>query len=292
MRDFWRGQARVSRLRVPLHRLGRPLRAGRPPAVGVDQLRHRARRLHARRPRLVQREAQRGEPRGEPRRHRRQPQLELRRRGPDRRRRRSTRCASGSSGTSSRRCSSRRACRCCSPATSSAARRTATTTPTARTTRSRGSTGSADERSERLLDVHAAADRAAARAPGVPAHDLPRRRARRARRCPTSWWFRPDGRKMTRKNWEQGGSPCVGVFLNGEALRTLHRARRAGRRRLVPDPLQRAPRAVRVHAAAAPLRPLWEVELSTADPDAPADRHEARTSVTVESRSLLLLQRA
>ena len=73
---------------------------GRPPAVRVDQLRHRPRRLHAARPRLVQREAQRGQRRGQPRRHRRQPQLELRRRGPDRRSRRSTSCASGSCATS------------------------------------------------------------------------------------------------------------------------------------------------------------------------------------------------
>ena len=61
------------RLRAALHRVERPLRRRRPPPVGVDQLRHRARRLHAARPRLVQREAQRGEPRGQPRRHRRQP---------------------------------------------------------------------------------------------------------------------------------------------------------------------------------------------------------------------------
>ena len=55
--------------------------------------------------------------------------------------RRSTRCARGSSATSWRRCCSRRACRCCSAATSGAGRRAATTTPGARTTRSRGSTG-------------------------------------------------------------------------------------------------------------------------------------------------------
>ena len=48
MRDFWRGQAKRRRLRLPLHRLGRPLRAGRPAAARVDQLHHRARRLHAR----------------------------------------------------------------------------------------------------------------------------------------------------------------------------------------------------------------------------------------------------
>ena len=85
MRDFWRGQASIARVRLALRRLVRPLRERRAPAVRVDQLHHRARRLHAARSRLVQREAQRGERRGEQRRHRRQPQLELRRRGADRR---------------------------------------------------------------------------------------------------------------------------------------------------------------------------------------------------------------
>ncbi len=76
---------RRRRLRLPLHRLERPVRARRPQAVRLDQLHHRARRLHAARPRLVQREAQRGEPRGESRRGQPQPQLEPRRRGGDRR---------------------------------------------------------------------------------------------------------------------------------------------------------------------------------------------------------------
>ena len=75
----------AARLRLALRRLGRPLPDRRPPAVRVDQLHHRARRVHAARPRLVQREAQRGERRGQPRRHRRQPLVELRRRRADRR---------------------------------------------------------------------------------------------------------------------------------------------------------------------------------------------------------------
>ena len=85
MRDFWRGAGRRLGLRVALRRLGGPLRARRQAAVRVDQLHHGARRLHAARPRLVQREAQRGERRGQPRRHRRQPLVELRRRRADRR---------------------------------------------------------------------------------------------------------------------------------------------------------------------------------------------------------------
>ena len=73
------------RLRAQPARLGRHLRPPRPPALGQRQLHHRARRLHAGRPLRLQREAQRGERRGQPRRPRRQPLVELRRRGPDRR---------------------------------------------------------------------------------------------------------------------------------------------------------------------------------------------------------------
>ena len=52
------------RVRVPPDGLGRPLRAHRPQAGRVDQLRHRPRRLHVARPGVLQREAQRGQRRG------------------------------------------------------------------------------------------------------------------------------------------------------------------------------------------------------------------------------------
>ena len=97
---------------------------------------------------------------------------------------------------------------------------------------------------------------------------------------------------MTRKNWEQAGSPCVGVFLNGEELRsvTAHGV-----------PVVDASFLILFNAHHEPceftLPPrrfgrAWEVRLSTADPDAEPERILARDAVTVESRSLLLLQRA
>ena len=60
------GDAR--RARVPPHRELRPLSGRRPAARREHQLRDRARRLHARRPRGVQRQAQQGQRRGQPRR--------------------------------------------------------------------------------------------------------------------------------------------------------------------------------------------------------------------------------
>ena len=62
---------------------------------GQHQLRHRPRRLHPARPGHLRRQAQRGQRRGQPGRHRRQPLLELRRRGRDRGRRRQRRCGTG-----------------------------------------------------------------------------------------------------------------------------------------------------------------------------------------------------
>ena len=78
VRDFWRGEpASARRVRLAAHRVGRPVRALRAAAGRIDQLRHRARRLHAARPRLVQREAQRGQRRGQQRRRVAQPLVEL-----------------------------------------------------------------------------------------------------------------------------------------------------------------------------------------------------------------------
>ncbi len=73
---------------LPAHRVERPLPGQRPQAVGVDQLRHRPRRVHPPRPGLLRPQAQRVQRRAQPRRHRRQPVVELRGRGRHRRSRR------------------------------------------------------------------------------------------------------------------------------------------------------------------------------------------------------------
>ena len=48
---------------------------------------------------------------------------------------------------------------------------------------------------------------------------------------PDAWWFRPDGRRMTRRDWERGDGHAVGLFLNGDALLD----RDAQGRRIVDD---------------------------------------------------------
>ena len=141
VRDFWRGEPIAGRVRLAPGRLLGLLRELRPPAVREHQLRHRPRRLHAARPGLLQREAQRGQRRGQQRRREPQPLLEPRRRGTRPTTPRSSRCGRASSATCWPRCCSARACRCCCTATSSAAPSRATTTPTRRTPRSPGCTG-------------------------------------------------------------------------------------------------------------------------------------------------------
>ena len=84
MRKFLKGEAgMVGDMAQRLAGLARHVLDAR--AHGFDQLHHRARRLHAERPGVVQRQAQRGQRRGQQRRRQRQRELELRLGGSDRR---------------------------------------------------------------------------------------------------------------------------------------------------------------------------------------------------------------
>jgi len=110
---------------------------------------------------------------------------------------------------------------------------------------------------------------------------------------PDVWWFRPDGRKMTQKDWNRSDAHVLGVFLNGEAI------------------LDETPHGVRITddsflllfnawhedmTFTLPVRrfgAVWTHELSTADPALPPGdgRFAARSQVQVTARSLSLLRR-
>ncbi len=109
---------------------------------------------------------------------------------------------------------------------------------------------------------------------------------------PDVWWFRADGLKMTRRDW-QGGEHVLGMFLNGREIPTpgprgedieddsfllLVNAHEEDRTFMLPR---------RRFGA------QWGLELSTADPDqAPGSvSHGARTEVAVMSRSIVILKR-
>ncbi len=219
MRDFWRGHSDgVAELRLAPHGLERPLPVRRAAAVRVDQLHHRPRRLHAGRPRLLQREAQRGQPRGQPRRHRRQPQLELRRRGPDRRSgdHRAARAPAAQLPGDPAALAGR---------ADAAGRRRDGPHPGRQQQRLlpgqrdlAGSTGTSTSAGERLLDFTRRLIELRRAHPVFHRRDFFGGQSQDGSGLPDIRWFRADGREMSRRDWRSSELRVLGVFLNGEEI--------------------------------------------------------------------------
>ena len=109
---------------------------------------------------------------------------------------------------------------------------------------------------------------------------------------PDVWWFRADGRKMTRRDWNDG-EHVLGMFLNGlelpfpgphgeqiedDSFVVLINGHHEDRTFMLPR---------RRFGA------QWTLELSTADPEADpgSTSHSARTEVETVSRSIVILKR-
>ena len=111
--------------------------------------------------------------------------------------------------------------------------------------------------------------------------------------APDIWWFRPDGRAMTRKDWERGDASAIGAFLNGAEIMAETREGEP----VVDDSFLvifnawRDPLTFRLPPVRFGRR--WALELSTADPGLEPGAWEVpvRAEVEVEGRSLLLLRR-
>jgi glycogen operon protein len=124
------------------------------------------------------------------------------------------------------------------------------------------------------------------------AHPVFRRRVffqGKGERLPDVWWMRPDGRRMTRRDWDNADARAIGVFLNGDEVQT--EARRGEELRddsfLVlfnahfEDILFRLPaRRFGLH---------WEVELATGGCE--CERLVPGAEVGVEARSIVVLRR-
>jgi glycogen operon protein len=110
---------------------------------------------------------------------------------------------------------------------------------------------------------------------------------------PDVWWFRPDGRRMTNQDWEAAHARALGMFLNGQEIRT----RGEQGERVIDDTFillmnsHHEPVPFRIPSRRYGRR--WTVEMSTAEPeDGPAGRVlNYREEVVVESRSILVLRR-
>jgi isoamylase len=111
---------------------------------------------------------------------------------------------------------------------------------------------------------------------------------------PDSWWFRPDGRKMARRDWDSD-TRTIGLFLNGEEIPSRNRQ---GERVVDESFLLLLNSALDPVTYRLPPRRFggrWKVELSTAAPDLPEGEepsYAARGDIEVPALSVVLLRRA
>jgi isoamylase len=110
---------------------------------------------------------------------------------------------------------------------------------------------------------------------------------------PDVWWFRPDGRKMTQRDWQRGDARTIGVFLNGDEIPTV-----SPRGEEVVD--ESFLLLFNAHfepiTFKLPVRRFgarWKLELSTAEPELEEGEFSfaAREEVVVGARSVVVLRR-
>jgi glycogen operon protein len=119
-------------------------------------------------------------------------------------------------------------------------------------------------------------------------------REREGSGLPDVWWFRPDGRRMTQRDWQQPGGHVLGVFLNGQEI-----ADRTPRGEPIEDDSFLL--LFNAHhedmAFTLPARRFggeWVHELSTFEPqlEPGSQRWASRGEIGVPARSMRLLRRA
>jgi isoamylase len=108
---------------------------------------------------------------------------------------------------------------------------------------------------------------------------------------PDVWWFRPDGRRMTQKDWQNANAHTLGVFLNGREIPS-----RTGDGRKIEDDsflllFNAYGEAITFTLPTRRFGTRWVVELATGT-NTPRDALNARAEVTVDAHSVTLLRRA
>ena len=110
---------------------------------------------------------------------------------------------------------------------------------------------------------------------------------------PDVWWMRPDGRRMTQRDWRRGDARAIGMFLNGEEIHLLtpRGERVADDSFLLLFNAHYEPIEFKLPTKRFGTR--WQLALSTAEPDvAEGSRsYVARAAVPVESRTVIVLRR-
>jgi isoamylase len=110
---------------------------------------------------------------------------------------------------------------------------------------------------------------------------------------PDSWWFRPDGRKMTRRDWANDELRSIGLFLNGDEIPTRTRQGEHVTDESFLVLFNSHHEAVMFLLPPRRFGQRWKLELSTAEPAVEEGERSftARGEVTVEGRSIVLLRR-
>ena len=104
---------------------------------------------------------------------------------------------------------------------------------------------------------------------------------------PDAWWFRPDGRPMAQRDWQNGGLRHLGVFLNGSSAGATEEFVDSSFVVLVNGETEEI--TFRLPPRRFGLE--WEFVLATDDAGVPAERYPGRSTVSVGSRSLTILRR-
>jgi len=107
---------------------------------------------------------------------------------------------------------------------------------------------------------------------------------------PDVWWMRPDGRRMTRRDWDNLESRAIGVFLNGDELKTETPRGEEVRDESFLLLFNAHFEAISFRLPARRFGTRWQVVFSTGDCE--AERLVPGADVTIGSRSLAVLRRA
>jgi len=107
---------------------------------------------------------------------------------------------------------------------------------------------------------------------------------------PDVWWFRPDGRRMTQRDWQRPDARVLGVFLNGREIpaRTEHGEEIVDDSFLLLFNAQLDP--VTFTLPTRRFGTSWELEIATGEVT-PGGGFAARAAVTVPGLSLTVLRR-
>jgi isoamylase len=110
---------------------------------------------------------------------------------------------------------------------------------------------------------------------------------------PDVWWFRPDGRKMTQRDWGRGEAKTVGVFLNGDEIPTHSPRGEDARDDSFMLLFNGHYEPITFHLPTRRFGLRWTVVLSTADGGFGEGKTVApREPIDVTSRSIVILRRA